>query len=172
MKVPSSKPILTIFILLMALTALTLFSFSVSLVSRPDALPNARNGGAITAPGGGLPANGGARTRGAGGIFSIFGAARSLGLGGQIFRYIGMGFSALELILLGVSAYGVWRQKRFGLNLAMLLAIFILLGALPGLFFGGRFFNFWNTARSVFEVGAAVTILALGILPSVRDTLA
>jgi hypothetical protein len=44
-----------------------------------------------------------------------------------------------------------------------------LLGALPGLLAGGRF-NLLRTAMEIVDVGASATILVLGILPSVRDT--
>jgi hypothetical protein len=110
------------------------------------------------ANGGNLPGDGnipGARGGNRGG-FNLFGVVRTLGLGAQTIRVLTLGFAALELALLLLSAYGVWKLKHWGLNLAMLVVVFVLIGAVPGLFAGGRLFNFWRFAASLFDVGAAV----------------
>jgi len=104
------------------------------------------------------------------GGFNLFGVVRTLGLGAQTIWVLTLGFAALELALLLLSAYGVWKLKHWGLNLAMLVVVFVLIGAMPGLFAGGRLFNLWRFAANLLNVSAAVGILALGILPSVRDT--
>jgi hypothetical protein len=68
----------------------------------------------------------------------------------------------------------VWKQKRWALNLAIVLAILFLLGALPGFFtFGGRFFSFLTVLTSsanILKGLATLPIIVLGILPSVRDS--
>jgi hypothetical protein len=108
---------------------------------------------------------------GGGGGFNAFGIMRSLGLGGQFFGIISTGITVIGILLVLLSAYGVWKQKRWGLNLALVLGILFLLSALPGLF-ALRFFNFLGVIRWVLDAGRAgiaVVIAFMCILPSVRD---
>jgi len=123
------------------------------------------------------PGNGGGNFQqrgGGGGIFSAFGIARLLGINFQYIRYITIAFSLIGIILTAVTAYFVWRQKRWALNLAIVLAILFLLGSLPGLFsFGGRFFSFitvMTSSMNILKALATLAIIVLGILPSVRDS--
>jgi hypothetical protein len=76
----------------------------------------------------------------------------------------------LGILLALLCAYGVWKQKKWALNLSMALAVLFLLTALPGLFFLGGRFNLLRTAIPILTVCASVVIIALGILPSVRET--
>jgi len=134
-----------------------------------------RNGGA--AGGNFQGGNGGAGFGGRGGAgFNLFSVTRTLGLNPQSMVYINLGIAIIGILLLAWCAYGVWQQKKWALNLAMLLGLLFLLGALPGLFSGfnfGRFFNWMAGLRlgvNILEVIAGVVILVLGILPSVRDS--
>ncbi len=89
---------------------------------------------------------------------------------GPSFGYISIGITVLGIVLSLLSAWGVWKQKRWGLNLAMVLALLFLVAALPGLFsLGGRNINWLRTSITVLNLIASVPILVLGILPSVRD---
>jgi uncharacterized membrane protein len=104
------------------------------------------------------------------GGFNLFSVTRALGLDAQVIRYISLGIAIIGLILLLLSAYGVWKQKRWALNLAMVLALVFLIAALPGLFaVGGRNINWLRIVLDVVNVAASAPILFLGILPSVRD---
>jgi hypothetical protein len=120
---------------------------------------------------GGNGGGGNFQGRAGSGGFNLFGATRSLGISPQVFGYINIGIMVIGILLLLLCAYGVWKQKRWALNLAIVVALLFLLGALPGLFFGGgRFFNVLRTAITILDVVASVAIIVMGILPSVRDS--
>lgn len=180
-----TKPILTIFILLIVLALLSAVSLATSQLggvgrARPQGTFNgtpAPGGGNFTGGGNGgnfqgrnNGGNGGNfQGRGGGGAFAIFGAVRSLGISPQIFPFIGIGISVIGILLVLWCAYGIWKQKKKALNWAMVLGVLFLLSALPGLFFGGRF-NLVRLILDVLNVAAAATILVMGVLPSVRDS--
>ena len=106
-----------------------------------------------------------------GGLFSLFGTARSLGINFQYLRYFSMGIVIIGVALALVAAFGVWKQKRWALNLGIVLAVLILLGTLPGLFtLGGRFISWIPTSLNILKALASIPIIVLGILPSVRDS--
>jgi hypothetical protein len=111
----------------------------------------------------------GANRRVLGGL-NLFGLSRSIGLSGPLVLYISLGLSILGILLLLASAYGIWKSKRWGLNLGTLLGLVFLVGALPGLFFlGGRNINWLRTGTNILTALATLPILALSLLPSVRD---
>jgi hypothetical protein len=118
------------------------------------------------------PGDGNFQQRGApGGLFSLFGSARSLGINFQSLRYVSMAIGIIGSALTVIAAIFVWKQKRWALNLAIVLAILFLLGSLPGLFsLGGRFISWLPTSLNVLKSLAAIPVIVLGILPSVRDT--
>jgi hypothetical protein len=120
--------------------------------------------------------NGNFQTRRGTGVFNLLGILRTLGLGGQVFTYINIGIAIIGIGLCLLAAYGVWKQKRWALNLAMVLAILFVLGALPGLFLGGgrglianNLLGILRSALNWVRVVAALPIIVMGILPSVRD---
>ena len=123
-------------------------------------------------PGEGNLPQGNFQQRGApGGLFSLFSTARSLGIDFQYIRYINFGIALIGIILALVAAFFAWKQKRWALNLAIVLAILFLLGTLPGLFsLGGRFISWMPTSLNVLKALASIPIIVLGILPSVRDS--
>jgi hypothetical protein len=184
---PKSLTIIAALLVLLALASLTsTLTSSVFFVGAgpQGVLGNRTQGGNFQGNAGNVPGNGnfqpgqngnsqgGANFQGrrAAGGFNLFSITRSLGLDPQIMRYINLGFAIVGLALLLVSAYGVWKQKRWALNLAMVLALVFLISALPGLFsIGGRFVNWMRIVTDVVNVAASAPILALGILPSVRD---
>jgi hypothetical protein len=92
---------------------------------------------------------------------------------GPSFIYISLGITILGIILALLSAFGVWKLKKWGLNLGMVVALLFLLGALPGLFtLGGRNINILRTSITILSLIASAPILVMGILPSVRDSFA
>jgi len=182
-----TKSITTIFILLIVLAVLSATSALTSRIgfgagARPQgnfngyAAPGGNNQGGGNAQGGngaggnfqGGAGGGNFQGRGGGG-FNMFSTTRALGINPQVFGFINIGITVIGILLALLCAYGVWKQKRWALNLAMALAVLFLLGALPGLFAGGRF-NLLRTAMTILNVGASATIIFLGILPSVRDS--
>ncbi len=185
-----TKPILTIVILLVVLALLSVASLVTTQLltgpsrTRPQGTFNGTPGPGTgnTQPGGNSGAGNGGGIRGgnggdgnfqgrggAGGAFAIFGAARQLGIDPRAFGYVGIGISVISVLLVLWCAFGVWKLKKKALNWAMVLAILFLLTALPGLFFGGGF-NVLRLVMNIVQAGAAATILALSVLPSVRDT--
>jgi len=117
-----------------------------------------------------LPQNGNRNPQMRGG-FNNFSLYRSLGLDPRLSSYVNLGFTLLGVLLALLSAWGVWKQKRWRLNLAMVVALLLLVGAVPGLFsLGGRNFNWLRAAVNILTSLAAAPILVLGSLPSVRDS--
>jgi hypothetical protein len=129
----------------------------------------AAGGGAGGGGGFGGGGGGGFAGRTGGGGFNTFAITRQLGLSPLVIVYAGIAVTLIGILLLLLCAFGVWKQKKWALNLAMLVALLFLLGALPGFFMGGRF-NLLRTAIEVLDVGASAVILVMGILPSVRDS--
>ena len=184
------KPLLIIFSLLVVLALISTVSIVTSRsgfgrptganganFQRPNGAGGAGAGNAQGAAGGGnFQGNGGAAGgnfagRGGGG-FNTFTVFRSIGLGGQSMLYVTLGFSILGILLTALSAFGVWKQKAWGLNLGMLMAILFLIGAVPVFFsVGGRNFNLLRYVSPTLTVLAALPILVFGILPSTRDLL-
>lgn len=112
----------------------------------------------------------GGNFQGRGGGFNAFTLFRTAGINPQVIGYFTTGITILGIVLALLSAYGVWKQKRWGLNLGMVIALLFLVGALPGLFtLGGRNINWLRTSLNILSLVASVPVLVLGILPSVRD---
>lgn len=128
----------------------------------------ANNGGGNFQGGNGTGGGGNFQGRGGNNIFSLF---RTTGINFQVIGYISLGLTILGILLALLSAFGVWKQKRWGLNLGMLLALLFLIGAVPALFtLGGRNINILRSSITILTVVAATPILVYGILPSVRDS--
>jgi hypothetical protein len=119
----------------------------------------------------GNPGRNGGNFQGRGGGFNTFTIFRNLGVNPQIIGYVTLGISILGIVLVLLSAFGVWQQKSWGLNLGMVMAILFLIGAVPAIFsLGGRNINWLRTSINILTLLAAIPILVFGILPSVRDT--
>jgi len=102
------------------------------------------------------------------GFFSPFGLIRALRVSGPLFGYIGIGISVVGIVLLLISAYGVWQQKRWALNLGIVLAALLLVSSLPGLLTAGAFFNLTRALVDYGRAAISVAIIVMGVLPSVR----
>ena len=102
--------------------------------------------------------------------FNLFRLTRSFGLDPRVMMYVGPGMSVLGIILLVLSIFGIWKLKKWGLNLGMFMGLFFLIGALPGLFsFGARNINWLRSGINLLGFAASLPVLFLGFLPSVRD---
>jgi hypothetical protein len=195
MTTPRPKSLTTIAILLAVLALLGAVTFAFSFAT----LRNFRNpsgnftpgqnftpGGNFT-PGQGVPGgnfqgtrnfgggNGTFRAAGGGaGLFNLFRVQRAIGLTGTTAIVVRSVLAVAGIALALVCAWFVLKQKRWALNLAMILAVVILLSTLPGLFLGGGlgFGNLIGVARTgvnALRMLAALPIIVLGMLPSVRD---
>jgi hypothetical protein len=132
---------------------------------------NNNDGNAPGNPGGGQNPQGGNRNSQGSSGFNISSIFRSVGINPQISGYISIGLTILGVMLAWLSAWGVWKQRRWGLNLAMVLALLFLMAAIPGLFsLGGRNINWLHAALNILTTLASTPILVMGILPSVRDS--
>lgn len=170
----------SIVFIVIALVVLALISTTSTLTNR-IALTRTRQPGAAgnfqggTNNGGNFQNNnnnngGGGNFQGRGGGFNAFTLFRTAGINPQVIGYFTTGITILGIVLALLSAYGVWKQKRWGLNLGMVIALLFLVGALPGLFtLGGRNINWLRTSLNILSLVASVPVLVLGILPSVRD---
>lgn len=180
------KPILVVTILLLVLAVLSTASILTNRIgfARPAGFANAtnfqRNGGTGGnfqfnngtggAGNGSFPINTGNRNFQRRSGFNTFSILRSLGLNGQAIIYVNLGIGILGILLVLLSAYGVWHQKSWGLNLAMVMAVLFLFGAVPILFsLGARNINWLRLSMSMLTLVVSVPILVYGILPSVRD---
>lgn len=115
--------------------------------------------------------NGGGNFQGRGGNNNVFSIFRNLGINFQVIGYVTTGFTVLGILLALLCAYGVWQQKKWGLNWGMVIAVLFLIGALPTLFaLGGRNLNLLRTSLNLLSLVGSVCILVLGVLPSVRDS--
>jgi len=102
--------------------------------------------------------------------FNLFSITRSLGLSPVVIFYFNLAMPILGIVLLLTSLYGIWKLKIWGLNLATLLALVFLAGAVPGFFsVGGRNINWLRISLNAISAVASLPILALSLLPSVRD---
>jgi hypothetical protein len=196
---PRPKTLTTIAILLAALALLSAIGFALTFA--PIALLGGGPGRfstSVSAGQGGpsLEGTAGPIRRGSGPVFSYGpggsggpqggfqsagpgGAVRPLGMMGPAFFIVRNVLAVLGIVLAGVAAWFVWRQKRWALNLGMVLAVLLLLGALPGLLFGGgpRFvvadFMGWmgyaQTGLTILKPLLALPVIVLSMLPSVRD---
>jgi hypothetical protein len=173
------KPILIIVGLLLVLALLSGTSALTSRIGFTRVRqPGTFNGN--TTPGGNLQGGNGGNFQGGGnngnfqgrgGGFNAFSLFRTAGINPQVIGYISTGITILGILLALLCAYGVWKQKRWGLNLAIVIALLFLVAAVPGLFsLGGRNINWLRTSITVLNIVASAPILVLGILPSVRDS--
>ncbi len=166
----------TILVIMVMLLVLALVSATSLITTRigfgvPNRLPGAFPGGAESFQGDNNGAAGGNfQNRRSPTGFNLFSITRSLGLSPQLLIYVNIGLPLLGIALLLTSLYGIWKQKIWGLNLATLLGLIFLAGALPGLFsLGGRSINWLRIVTPILSAAATLPILLLSFLPSVRD---
>ena len=66
-----------------------------------------------------------------------------------------------------IAAVGLWRSKRWGMILALIVAVFGIVSSLPGLVGGARFFI--TALPTLTRVGLLTAVAALSLLPSSLD---
>jgi len=66
-----------------------------------------------------------------------------------------------------IAAVGFWRGKRWGMILALIVAVFGIVSSLPGLVGGARFFI--TALPTLTRVGLLTAVAALSLLPSSLD---
>jgi hypothetical protein len=128
------------------------------------------NGGNFPGGNGGNFQGGTGRAQGRGGaLFTTNGIFRALGLNFQSIGYINLGIAVLGIILLLVCAFGVWSQKRWALNLTVVVTAVYLLGALGSLFFGAGRSDMVRTGLDLLSFGGMIALLILAFWPSTRS---
>jgi hypothetical protein len=117
--------------------------------------------------------SGSARQVGGPGLFRLFGV---LGFLGPALPIVRGAWIVLVIGLTVVAAWFIWkRQKRWALNLGMVLALLALLGTLPGILLGGGRmlslggFPLLMTGLNVLKAAASLPVIIFGMLPSVRE---
>lgn len=182
---PKSLLTITVLLILLALVSLAtpfLSGFGINPAGRlPGDMPqgsNFRSENANPPQNGGFqsgerpPGDGNFPQRSDSGAFNLFSLTRAFGLSGQAMIYINYGLGVIGAGLALLAAFRVWKRKKAGLNLALVLAVLFLLGALPGVFSGLRMMDataILRYALNILSAGAALLLLVMGILPSVRD---
>ncbi len=153
--------------------------------NRNFAVPNGgtNNGGSVgTLPNGGngtFP-NGGNGTfpndQNGTGTTNTFPRTFARGTGGtglaRIFRLLGpviVGLDVFLLILAGVAAFGIFRGKRWGQILAIVLAVLLILLAIPGML---RIFSAVVLIENLVRILLAVAVIVLLVLPASRKAFA
>lgn len=110
---------------------------------------------------------------------SALGSLFQLGIDPRWMMWIGLAFSLIGLGLLLFTANGALRARKWSLNLGTVLALIILISAIPSLLtlpmLFQRGFNLTimlTPVLSIFNTLAAAIIIVLAILPSFRDEFA
>jgi len=135
--------------------------------------PGAGNGGTGGTGGnftGGQGGNGGNFQGRGGGGFSMVTIVRALGLPFQVIGILNIALPIIGILLVLFCAWGVWKMKMWGLNLATLMAVIFLIGAVSALMSPvGRTINWLRIGENALSLIATLPILGLSFLPSVRD---
>jgi len=97
--------------------------------------------------------------RRAGGFSGLFGVLRGV--------MVGLNIVALALGM--VAAIGLWKQKKWGAVLAIILAALLLLTSFSGLL---RFFSLLVFGEALFKVVLALAVIILLLLPAARKAYA
>ena len=104
------------------------------------------------------------------GGFSMVTIIRALGLPFQLIAILNIAIPVIGILLLLFSAFGVWKLKPWGLNLATLMGLIFLIGAISALLTPvGRTVNWLRIGENALSLAATLPILGLSFLPSVRD---
>ncbi len=90
----------------------------------------------------------------------------------RIFRLIRPVTIGLDIVLLALSvvaAFGLFKGKRWGVILAIVLAVFLILTTIPGLL---RIFSAMVLIENLVRILLAVVVIVLLLLPSARKSFA
>ncbi len=87
----------------------------------------------------------------------------------RLLRPVTIGLDIVLLILAGIAAFGIFRGKRWGQILAIVIAVLLLLLAIPGLL---RIFTAAVLIENLVRILLAVVVIVLLLLPASRKTFA
>ncbi|HSB65117.1 MAG TPA: hypothetical protein VLD65_00980 [Anaerolineales bacterium] len=87
----------------------------------------------------------------------------------RLIRPVILGLDIAMLILAGVAAFGIFKGKRWGMTLAIVLAVILILLTIPGLL---RIFSAVALIENLVRILLAVAIIILLLLPSARKAFA
>jgi len=87
----------------------------------------------------------------------------------RLLRPVTIGLDVVLLILSVVAAFGLFRGKRWGVILAIVLAVILILLAVPSLF---RIFSAVVLIENLVRILLAVAVIVLLLLPSARKSFA
>ncbi len=122
-------------------------------------------------PSNGFPSNGLPNDQNNQGTTPNFSPTRQFGTGlARIVRLIRPVTIALDIILLvlaGVAAFGLFKNKRWGAILAIVLAVLLFLLAIPGFI---RIFSALALVENIARMLLAVAVIVLLLLPSARQS--
>ncbi len=83
----------------------------------------------------------------------------------RILRPVMIGFDILVLVLAAVAAFGIFRGKRWGMILAIVLAVLVVLLTIPSML---RIFSAIVLVESLARILLAVAVVVLLLLPASR----
>jgi len=127
---------------------------------------NGGTGGNFTGGQGGNAGNFQGRNSGG---FSMVTIVRALGLPFQVIGILNIALPIIGILLVLFCAWGVWKMKMWGLNLATLMAVVFLIGAVSALLSPIGHINWFRIGENAVSLLATLPILGLSFLPSVRD---
>jgi len=87
----------------------------------------------------------------------------------RLIRPITIGLDIVLLVLSGIAAFGIFKGKRWGVILAIVLAVIIILLAIPSLL---RIFSALVLIENLVRILLAVTVIVLLLLPISRKAFA
>lgn len=98
-----------------------------------------------------------------------FGQQSGVGLAGlfRLIRPVTLGLDIVLLVLSVVAAIGLFRSKRWGAILAIVLAVLLILMAIPGLL---RIFSAMVLIENLVRIILAVAVIVLLLLPTARKS--
>jgi hypothetical protein len=165
----TTKRPITVTIAIVLLVVLTLYGALVPLFSGSRMLgpgfgarrqaqgvfPGNPPGGFLGNEQGGYPGNAPS------GIFPRAGLLRLF----SVLRIVAIAYDIILFITSLIAAYGLWKMKRWGMALAIILAVLALLAAAPSLL---RVFSLLLIAQALLRIAVAIAIIVLASLPISR----
>jgi hypothetical protein len=122
-------------------------------------------------PEGGFPNNGGANGQNNQRQLPNFTPNRMFGTGFArlfgLFRPVVIGLDIILLVLAGVAVLGLFKKRRWGATLALVLAVLLFLLAIPGFI---RIFSPLVIIENLARMLVAVAIIVLLLLPAARQS--
>ncbi len=122
-------------------------------------------------PSGGFQNNGGTNDQNNQGATPNFTPNRTFGTGlarlFRLFRPVTIAMDIILLLLAGVAAFGLFKNRRWGAILAIVLAVLLFLLAIPGFI---RIFSVVVLIENLTRMLLAVAVIVLLLLPAARQS--